>query len=298
MNFLTDTTQSCSILVSNLIFNHDRVALAYVDEDAASCFEVMLPLGFHSLDAVRSALNLFSQRQYLRKRKSNPDPGNMIQLAAGVFCVSPRTAFCHVFFISAAVHAQLVLPSIDQAIGFHTITGQYSLPLQRTSRQPGWHISYGVSSNEMGPKSTHFIRKVSNVIRQLRAGIRPGAIDNVKLYLVPAGGCYVQSVGCDPLPNSLRAGETWEVPVQIAVPAMLPGTTFEAELEGGQPYSPVVQHLIAQINGALMEYTAEVTEPILTAHVEYHHSLLPASTVVQVKTHLTVVRSKRANWGT
>lgn len=257
----------------------------------------MLPLGFHSLDAIRSALNLFSQRQYLRKRKNNRDPGHMIQLAAGLFCVSSRTAFCHIFFISAAVYAQLVLPPIDQAIGFHTITGQYSLPLHHTSRQSGWHISYGVFSNEMGPKSTHFSRKVSKVVRQLRTGIRPGAIDNFKLYLVPAGGCYVQSVGCDPLPNSLRAGETCEVPVQIAVPAMLPNTAFEAEQHGLQSCSPVVQDLIAQINGALMEYTAEVTEPILTAHVEYHHSLLPPSTVVYVKTHLNVVRSKRAAWG-
>lgn len=290
--FLADVTLSCSILASNLISKHDRVALAYLDKSAESCLEILLPLGFHSLGAVRSALNLLSRRHDLGSRKTNPDPdpGSVIQFAAGLFSDSPRAAFCHIFFISATVYAQLVLPPIDQAIGIHTITAQSCLLLYHMSHQPGWHISYGICNERSGPPRAQFIDKISKVIRQLRTGIRPGAIHNAKLYLIPVGGCYIQSVQPVPLPSSFRAGETWNVSVQIAVPAMLP-QSFEANQQGSQHYSPIVQDLFAQINGVLLDYNAEVTEPILAAYVEYQHSLLPASNVIHVRTHLTVARS-------
>lgn len=295
MDCLSDITLTCSILASNLIFSHDRVALAYVDVGTKSCFEILLPLGSHSLDAVRCALDLLSRRHYLRLRKTSPDLGKVIQLAAGLFSASPRTAFCHIFFISATTHAQLVLPSIDPAIGFHTVTPQHCLPLHHMNHQPGWHISYEFGNDGHDPKGTHFIRKVARVIRQLRTGIRPGAINNVKLFILPAGGCRILSDPPDSLPTCLRAGETWDVPVQIGVPAMFPDISFEFEQHGSQPPSPIVEDLIAQINGVLMEYTAEVTEPILTAHVQYQHSLLPSSNVTHVKTHLSVVRSKHVD---
>lgn len=292
VNFLSDVTLSCSILASNFILNHDRLALAYVDEGTKSSFEILLSLGFHSLDAVRCALNLLSRRHYLGTRKASPDLGRIIQLAAGLFNASPRTAFCHIFFISATAHAQMMLPPIDSAIGFHTVTPQHCLPLHYMNHQPGWHISYGIGNEGHDPKGTHFIRKVAKVVRQLRTGIRPGAINNVKLFVIPAGGCYIQTDQSDSLPNSLRAGETWDVPVRVGVPAMCPYTSLQTEQYGSQPHSPIVQDLIAQINGVLMEYTAEVNEPILTALVQYHHSLLPSSNVTHVKTHLTLVRSK------
>lgn len=291
MNFVSDVTLSCSILTSNLIFKHDRVALAYVDEASESPLEILLTLDFHSLDAVRSVLDSLSRRHHLGNQTQSPGPGKIIQLASGLFSSSPRAAFCHIFYISATDRSQLVLPFIDQAIGIHTITSQNCLLLHHMNHVLGWHISYSIDNDWYDPNGAHFIRKCSKVIRQLRTGIRPGAIENFKLYLVPAVGCYVQSVRSGYLHTSLRAGETLTVPVQIAVPAVLPRTFFGNQESGFQHDSPIVQDLYARINDVLMDYTGEVTEPILTAHVEYQHSLLPSSNVVHVKTHLTVARS-------
>lgn len=297
VNFLTQVTLGCSVLASNLIYNHDRIALAYVDEGAHSCFGILLPLGFHSLDAVSSSLNLFSRRQHLKGRKTDPDIGSIIQQAAGLFETSPRTSFCHIFFISAAAPVQLMLPWIDQAIGFHTITSQSCLPLQHVNHQPGWHISYDVGDVGTCPKGSHFIRKVARVVRQLRTGVRAGTIYNLKLSVIAGGGCHIQSVMDDSRLTSLRAGETWVIPVQISVPAVCHDTPSETEQEETQPYSPLVQDLIDRINGVLMDYTKEVPQPILTAHIEYQHSLLPPSNSIHMETHLTVVRSEHTDWG-
>jgi hypothetical protein len=198
-----------------------------------------------------------------------------------------RPAFCHLFFVSATPPDHLFIPWIDQAIGFHTITPQTCLPLTRPNFQSSWHISYDVGTGNVCPNGSHFVRKVSKVIRQLRTGIRPGYITDLKLSLSPGHGCLIQTVIDSTRLTPLRPGEIWVVPVQISVPMASKHTSYATE---SPVRSPVFEDLFAQINELLEEFTGEITQPVLTASVNYRHSLLPSPNTINAETHLTVVR--------
>lgn len=292
VNLLTQITLGSSVLASNLIHNHDRIGLAYIDWDKSLNFELLLSLGFHSLDTIRSALNIISRRQHLNHWKADLNIGDVIQQVSGLFSVCPRSAFCHLFFVSATPPVHLTIPWIDQAIGFHTITPQLCLPLKHAGLRLGWHIPYDVGTGHACPKGTHFIRNVSRVVRQLRTGIRPGSILNLKLSIIPGEGCQIRSVIDNSQPTSLRPGETWIVPVEISVPSAFQPISPSDQNEL-PTYHPVIEEMISQINALLMEYSSKViTQPILTAHVEYQHSLLPAPNTIHAESQLTVVRSE------
>lgn len=277
------------MLASNLVHNHDRIALACVDPAAKHGFEILLPLGFHSLDIVRATLTRFSQRKHFIKYGAPPDLGNIIQQVTSMFGTPTRPAFCHLFFVSARPPDHLLIPWIDQAIGFHTITPQPCLLVTRPNSQAGWHIPYNTSSGDVCPRGAHFIRKVAKVIRQLRTGIRPGSISDLKLSLSPGYGCSIQTVIDNTRLTSLRPGETWVVPVQINVPNAFPHNHCPTE---SSVDSPVFGDLLAQINEILQDFTGEITQPVLTASVNYRHSLLPSPNTIHAKTHLTVVRTE------
>jgi hypothetical protein len=287
VNLLTQLTLGPTVLASDLVHNHDRIALACIDGAAKHGFEILLPLGFHSLDIVRSILNRFSQRQHLMKHGAPPHLGNVIQQVANIFSTPTRPAFCHLFFVSATPPDHLLIPSIDQAIGFHTITPQTCLPLARPNSESGWHISYDVGVGDVYPNGAHFIRKVSKVIRQLRTGIRPGSISDLKLSLSPGHGCLIQTVIDSARLSSLRPGETWVVPVQISVPT---SSKHASSASGSPVHSPGFEDLFTQINELLEDFTGEIIQPVLTASVNYRHSLLPPPNTIHAETHLTVVR--------
>lgn len=251
----------------------------------------MLPLGFHPIEAIRSALNTFSRSQLIDNEVCS-DLGNVIQRASSVFSYSPREAFCHLFFVSATPPEHLLVPWIDQAIGFHTITPHACLPLDNNLSPPGWHISYTVGASDTGPRETHFIRRISRVIRQLRTGIRTGSISALKISIVPAHGCQVQSVFENITLMSLRPGETWSIPVQIRVPAAFRQSSQITQTVSCQQY-PLIDEMMGRINRLLQDFSSdEITQPLLTAYAEYQHSLLPTPSTIKVDTHLTVIRRK------
>lgn len=290
VNRLAQVTHACSVLASNLTANHDRIALLELfKEGETSCFEPLLPLDFHSLGAVRSAVNRLLRRQH-DAPKTGMDYASIVRKAAKMFGSYPRTAYCHIFFISAAPPVPLPLPCFDQAIGFHTITPEDGLSVEHMDNHPGWHIPYQVDSAETHPRDTRFIRKVARVIRQLRSGIRPGTIHNLKLSIVPDGGCQVHFVEDGFRFRFLRAGESFQVPILVRLPAVSQETALETVQQKPQFDSPVIEDLIARINDVLMDYTEQYTQPLLTAHVEYGHSLLPPFDRIHTEAHLAVAR--------
>ena len=270
------------------------MALAYVDGATTHGYHVLLPLGFYSTEGVRDALNAFSRYQSLKNKKPVVDLGKAIRQASSIFHYAPRAAFCHLFFVSATPPSHFSIPDIHQNIGFHTITPQACFPLENATTRPGWHISYNVGVNNATTKQIPFIRKVSRVIRQLRSGMRPGSILDLKLSVAPLGNCQIQSVAEDCRLISLRPGETWSVPVQIRVPAAVQKMT---EIEESDPmhHHPLIEDMLSQINFLLEEYSfQEIMQPILTAQIEYQHSLLPTDSSIHAETHLTLVREKPA----
>ncbi|KAJ5764930.1 hypothetical protein N7520_004489 [Penicillium odoratum] len=295
VNLLTQITLGSSVLASHLMHNHDRISLAYIDGKANYGFEMLLPLSFHSIETVRSALNTFSRCQLNNDKEFCFDIGSVIQRASGIFSHSPRAAFCHMFFVSATPPDHLLLSWIDQAIGFHTITPHACLPLDNGPSQSGWHVPYTVGASESGPRETHFIRRISRVIRQLRTGIRTGSITDVKISIAPGYGCQIQSAFENISLISLRPGETWSIPVQVHVPAASRQISQVAQTDSQHP---LIEEMMNRINRLLQDLSSEETaQPLLTAKVEYRHSLLPAPSTIHVDTNLTVIRGKEMGFG-
>lgn len=293
-NLLTQITLGSSILASKLVHNYDRIGLAYIDWEKSLGFELLLSLGFHSLDAVRSALNFFSVRQHPNHGKTSFGNGDIIHRVSRLLSICPRTAYCHLFFVSATPPIHLEIPWIDQAIGLHTITPQPHLSLKQSGLQPGWHISHDFGNDNTCPGGAHFIRKVSRVVRQLRTGIRPGSILDLNLSIIPGEGCHVLSIIENSRLTSLRPGETWIFPIEISVPSAFHSIT-SSDRNQSPAYHPSIEDMISQINVLLMEYSSgNITQSILTAHVEYHHSFLPATSTINEETQLTVIRGENS----
>ncbi|KAJ5786742.1 Ubiquitin-conjugating enzyme E2 [Penicillium pulvis] len=291
VDLITQTTLGSYILASHLTYNHDRIALAYVGGKANQGFQMLLPLGFYPIEAIRSALNTFSRRQLI-DNEACLNLGDVFQRASNIFSHSPRAAFCHLFFVSATPPGHLLVPWIDQAIGFHTITPHACLPLDNNKSLAGWHISYTVGESDTGPRETHFIRRIARVVRQLRTGIRTGCISDLKISIVSAPGCQIQSLFENITLMSLRPGETWSIPVQIRVPGAFRQSSQIAQNAPSQQH-PLINEMMSRINFLLQDFSSdEITQPLLTAHVSYQHSFLPAPSTIHVDTHLTVIRRK------
>lgn len=289
-NSLTQFTIGTTILASNTIQNHDRIALGYVDGAATNQFQLLLPLGFHSVDDIRAALNIFARRTPFDKQDP-PDLGVAIQEVSRVFSSSPRIAYCHLFFVSSMLPANYSVPWIDQAIGFHTITPQSFVPLTHLNKQPGWHIFYDFGTEETHKKRTHFTRNVQIVIRHIRVGLRPGYLTQVKIDLTPGSGCQIEPVNKTYQIASLRPGETWTLPVRVIVPVAFQ----EPDRNELQKLPPIAMETIIGINKFLMGWVRDIPERILTVNVEYRHSLLPTECTINLPEHVTSLRCRHAH---
>ncbi|KAJ5625092.1 hypothetical protein N7510_001401 [Penicillium lagena] len=297
LHLVTQMILGSSVLASNLVFNHDRFALARVDGDATYGFELLLPLGFHPFEVSQSVLEAFSRERVNVSRKKAADLGHAIRQLSLIFRVSPRSAFCHMVFVSATPPERLSMPLIDEGIGFHTVAPQQCLPLENPTHPPGWHISYSPSTDNPETQEIHFMRKVSKIVHQLRTGINPGGISDLRLSLSPGFACQILSIidGCH-LPF-LRPGETWTVPVQVGMAASNSWHTSpiyrDARYRGH--HSIITDALIVEINALLKESSAaEISQHILTACLYYRHVLLPASNTVHLESHCSVFRNESA----
>lgn len=289
---LTQIALGVSAIASSLVYNHDRIALACVDGSSKSGFEILLPLGFHHFETSQSALNIFASRHVSNKRRGSPDLEFAISQISQLFCRSPRPAFCHLVFLSSTPQGHFSMPEIDGIIGFHTITPQTCFPLGKTSHPPGWHIFYEITSDDAPPRDIYLSQKVSKAIRQLRTGINPGAISDLKLSVIPGHGCQVQSVLGDCQLTHLRPGESWVVPVQIGIPAAdLQRSRLAGCQKTDQDHHPIIRALLNQVNTLLDEYSSmEIGQHVLTARLEYKHSFLPEPSAVHLEADCTIFR--------
>jgi hypothetical protein len=273
-----------SILASNLVINHDRLAIGCVDGGLKKGFELLLPLGFHSFESIRTALNTFSLRELKKKRRRGPDLGNSIQQISQLLCLSPRAAFSHIVLVSAnCPTANLFISGIDSAIGFHTISPQPTFPLVTANHPLGWHIFYDANADD--PRESQFMRKVSKVVRQLRTGISPGFISNLELSITNGPGCKFESAIERCQLDRLRPGETWILKTKIGIPAKF---YQETQLTG----HPIIQDLINQVNEVIRMYSSEpAAQHVLTGRLKYRHSLLPTPHAISLETHCTIPRT-------
>jgi hypothetical protein len=272
-----------SVLTSNLVTNHDRLAIACLDGSVKKGFELLLPLGFQSFEAIRTALNTFSLRELKKRKRRESDLGHSLRQISQLFYPSSRAAFAHLVLVSAQSPADnLLISGIDPAIGLHTISPQSTFSLVTTSHPLGWHIFYDANVEDSQSREPHFMRKVSKVVRQLRSGISPGFISNLELSINHGPACKFESaVECCRL-DRLRPGETWILKTKIGTPVKF---FQETQLTG----HPIIQDLIYQINEVIRLYSSEpVAQHVLTARLEYRHSLLPTPQAIRLETHCTI----------
>ncbi|OQD86780.1 hypothetical protein PENANT_c007G02687 [Penicillium antarcticum] len=280
-SLLAPMIMASTVLASNLIATFDRLALACVNGRSPSGFEILLSLGSHSVEAVQAALDIFSIRQMKKHRRRCPDLVNSIQKVSRLFCPSSRTAFCHLVLVSARSPKSLLLANIDKAIGFHTVSPETYFPLG-IAHPPGWHICSDTDEEDSGPSNAHFARKVSKVVRQLRTGISPGVISDLKLSVGPGDECWFEAASGSTDLMRLRPGETWIYKLKIGLPLV---QRQEPQLMDHSMF----RDLIAQINDVLREFSSEpALQQVLTVGLEYEHSFLPKSHTVCLETHCTI----------
>lgn len=289
---LTQFILGSTILASHTIQGQDRIALGYVNEAFTNHFQLLLPLGFHSVDNIQAALNIFSHRS----RAGNTKRYNFevaIRESSRVFSASPRIAYCHLFFLSSVSPANRAsnnqVPWIDKAIGFHTITPQSYCPINHMNRQPGWHIFYDLE--EIGSERTHFAQRIAKALRHIRLGIRHGSLDHIKIGLTPGPGCQIEPVAKFYQITSLHPGEVWSLPIDVIIPVAFQ----ETDREELQKLPQLAMETIVGINKFLMGWVRDLPEQILTVQVEYEHSLLPTICTVNHETYVTSLRSRRAS---
>lgn len=277
-----------SVLTSNLLINSDRIAVACVDGSSKNGFELLLPLGFHPFETLRTALNEFSLRQLKKKTRRCSDAGISIRQASRLFHPSPRAAFCHLVFISAYPPENLFISGVDTAIGIHTVSPQLCFPLDAANHPLGWHIFYDADADDPRSCQVHFMRKVSKVVRQLRTGLSPGALSDLKLFVEQGHRCQFESAMEDCHLARLRPGETWILKVRIGVP-------IEFYQETQLTEHPMLEDLIRQINSVLKAYSSEpAAQHVLSARLEHQHSLLPKPHTICLETHCTISRTPGA----
>ncbi|CAI7599186.1 unnamed protein product [Penicillium glandicola] len=284
-SLLTPMVLASSVFASNLAINNDRIAIACVDGSSRNGFELLLPLGFHSFETLRTALDAFSLRQLKKKMRRCPDASNFIRQASRLFYLSPRAAFCHLVFISTYPQENLLISGVDTAIGFHTISPQLRFPLGTINHPLGWHIFYDADEDDPRSCEVHFMRKVSKVIRQLRTGLSPGVLSDLKLFVEQGHGCQFESAMEDCHLTRLRPGETWIFKVKLGVPIDFYQETQLTE-------HPLLEDLARQINCVLKAYSSEpAAQHVLSARLEHQHSLLPKPHTISLETHCTISRT-------
>ncbi|KAJ6019266.1 hypothetical protein N7522_001333 [Penicillium canescens] len=273
-SLLTPIIMASTVLASNLIATYDRLALACVNGRSPNGFDILLPLGFHSAEAAQAALNMFSARQMKKHRRRCPDLANSIQNN----CLLP-SGFYH-----SGLPKVLFGSQYRQGHWFSHSLPHPFFPLG-TAHPPGWHICSDADEADSDPRNAHFVRKVTKVVRQLRTGISPGAISDLKLSVGPGNGCWFEAAAGSTHLMRLRPGETWIYKLKIGLPLVQYQDTQFTD-------NSIFKALIAQINDVLREYSPEpALQQVLTAGLEYEHSFLPKSHTVCLETHCTISRT-------
>ncbi|MCJ1390270.1 hypothetical protein MMC18_003128 [Xylographa bjoerkii] len=179
----------------------------------------------------------------------------------------------------------------EDRIGVHVMCDG-SLPWK--SEQPaigdGWHIDHQPSSRDVSvackvKDEERTANRLSNLMSKLRSSSAPGELSGLKVTFTPGRFCTVANVIGSTSFNSLRPGEIVKTFVKLHMSASNIDAAIMSGSSQGQQNSSSSQRLMAALADLVQE---ELLIPILTAKVEYTHSLLPEGTVCQVQFEASV----------
>ncbi|RJE20092.1 hypothetical protein PHISCL_07564 [Aspergillus sclerotialis] len=289
---LRQTVIGTLAVVSNLLNGVDHLAIAFIDRSAVNDFRILLRLGRQTRDSARTAIESFALHQLTTEKVEGADLKKVFRQLSAMLCSSERTAMRHIFFITATPPVSFTMPKIEQGIGFHTMSPDCCFPFDHPAVPMGWHIFYDIRHNDSESLESVLKSKVDKVIEHLRTGLDPGAVTDLKLSFIAGEGCQVQSVLEDGEFTILRPGEKWTIWVQVGVPA----ASLKREMRTvNKPIPceslPIMDGLMVQLQEVLRDYSHhDIMQHVMTARLEYQHSLLPPHTTVCLESQCTVTR--------
>lgn len=271
----------------------DRFAIGYLDKDALGGFRVLLPLSSHSLESAQQAMINFESAQLAKKKAKMPDAMEAMCQAADILGNSERTNFGHIVFITTILGRRLSTPQADGKVGIHTISPDSRFIFGSNAVPLGWHIFFDTKCYDGVTAEDVLQDKVRKVISYLRAGANPGVIMDLKLKLDGQNGSQIQSVWGETEVPALRPGDRWIVPVQISVPAA-PRKLSDNNRQSISLRPHPIEKLMCQLYEMLGCFPhGEVTQDIMTASIEFKHSLLGMCSTVRMESACKVIRNLR-----
>lgn len=279
-------------IVSGLTSIDDRFAITYIDRDSIDGFSLLLPLGTHSLDSARAAIDMFSVHQLTNRRTECDELQGVTLQVSEMLCLLARPALCHLFFVTANTSVQLSTPVTDRRIGFHTVSPNFCFPFNGSDIPSGWHVFYDINSYDTEAKEFILKDKISTVIENIRTGIEPGLVTDLQLDFTAGERCHIQPVLEESYLDLLRPGEKWVIPVQIKVPSVsakrpllqLPDRHLD-------DCHQALKSMMVELQDLLEDFSHEnIAQHIMSSNLKYRHSLFPAENVVSIESPCTVVR--------
>lgn len=279
-------------IVSSLTSIDDRFAITYIDRDSIDGFGLLLPLGTHSLDSARAAIDMFSVHQLTNRRTECDELQGVTLQVSEMLCLLARPALCHLFFVTANTSVQLSTPVTDRRIGFHTVSPNFCFPFNGSDIPSGWHVFYDINSYDTEAKEFILKDKISTVIENIRTGIEPGLVTDLQLDFTAGERCHIQPVLEESYLDLLRPGEKWVIPVQIKVPSVsakrpllqLPDRHLD-------DCHQALKSMMVELQDLLEDFSHEnIAQHIMSSNLKYRHSLFPAENVVSIESPCTVVR--------
>lgn len=279
-------------VVSNLLNEVDHFGIAFIDRSAVNDFRILLRLGRQTRDAARTAVESFALHQLTTEKVEGADLQKIFQQLSSMLEYSERMAMRHIFFITATPPVTFTMPTIEEGIGFHTMSPDCWFPFDDPAVPRGWHIFYDIHRNDSESFESVLKCKVDRVIGHLRTGLDPGVVTGLTLIFIAGEGCRVQSVLEEGQFAVLRPGEKWTIWAQISVPATsLKREVRTADRLASREDIPIVEGLMDRLQEVLRDYSNDdIMQDIMTARLEYQHSLLPPHTTVCLESQCTVTR--------
>ena len=279
-------------VVSNLLNGVDHLAIAFIDRSAVNDFRILLRLGRQTRESARTAIESFALHQLTTEKVEGADLEKVFSQLSAMLYSSERMAMRHIFFITATPPVSFTMPTIEPGIGFHTMSPDLYFPFDRPTVPTGWHIFYDIRRNDSESFESLLKPKVDKVIEHFRTGLDPGAVTDLKLSFIAGEGCRVQSVLENGEFTILRPGEKWSIWVQVDVPA----ASMKPKMRKvDRPISceslPIMDGLMVQLQEVLRDYSHhDIMQHVMTARLEYQHSLLPPHTTACLESGFTVTR--------
>lgn len=278
-------------IVSSLTGIDDRFSIAYIDKDSVDGFGLLLPLGVHSFESAQAAIDTFALNQLTSQQTERVELQEVTQQVSEMLCLFARPALCHLFFVSANLSVQLSTPVTDRRIGFHTISPNFCFPFNGPDIPPGWHVFFDGNGYDAESKEAILKDKISTVIEQIRTGIEPGVVKDLRLGFTAGERCQIQPVLEESYLDLLRPGERWVIPVEVRVPSAAVRRPLRVTCSERDASNPTIDSMMVELQDVLDGFSCEILpQHILFSRLEYRHSLLSAESVVSVESTCTVGR--------